>query len=611
MLLYNDPQPGAVLDASAHPLQSNQALQHLLGELQVPLIQLLPFNVAALVSASLRQQRAIEDVEHQVGERILLWSFIPELASQQVLARGRDATRERRSVKEAAEASRLYRLITENTSDMISHHSPDGTFLDASPAAWTLLGYWPEQLRGIQTKHLLHPEDRHRLFTAREELEITGRHTMTYRIGHRQGHYLWFETASHAIRDAYSGEVIEVVSVSRDVTARVKAEEIRHRLADVIEATTDLVLFLDGQGDLTYINQAARRALWVEPSINRDGDGDKNTQHGQQPLPTLNSLLDDSSRQRLLNGLETAREQGAWRAEMYLHPHHRHALPVSLVLLSHTAADGVRYFSVVARDMTERELRESQLRRHQEELAHASRLTTMGELASGIAHEMNQPLAAVVNYAGASLRYLKRLPRQDQVHDKVAEGLTRITLHANHAAEVIKRLRAFLRKGQPRLQKLDANGVISHALMLCQWDANEKQVQLLTELQAALPDIFVDPVLLEQVLINLLRNAIDANRERHGHSGSHVTVRSYRCQENWVCVQVIDHGPGLSEERLAQIFTPFFTSKADGLGLGLSISRTLVEGFGGTLEAQSHPDGLVFECRLPAIHTDNTFTDKQ
>ncbi|MDH2435219.1 PAS domain S-box protein [Pokkaliibacter sp. MBI-7] len=607
MLLYNDPQPGAVLDASAHPLQSNQALQHLLGELQVPLIQLLPFNVAALVSASLRQQRAIEDVEHQVGERILLWSFIPERVSQQVLLRGRDATHERRSVKEAAEASRLYRLITENTSDMISHHSPDGTFLDASPAAWTLLGYWPEQLRGMQTKHLLHPEDRHRLFTAREELEISGRHTMTYRIGHRQGHYLWFETASHAIRDAYSGEVIEVVSVSRDVTARVKAEEIRHRLADVIEATTDLVLFLDSSGKPTYINQAARRALCADAPPAPAGQQKTDS---TLTLPTLASLLDDASRQRLLEGLLTAREQGVWRTDMYLHPRHRQALPVSLVLLAHTAADGVRYFSLVARDMTERELRESQLRRHQEELAHASRLTTMGELASGIAHEMNQPLAAVVNYAGASLRYLKRLPQQDQVHEKVAEGLTRITLHANHAAEVIKRLRAFLRKGQPRLQKLDANGVISHALMLCQWDANEKQVQLLTELQTALPDIFVDPVLLEQVLINLLRNAIDANRERHGHNGSHVTVRSYRCQENWVCVQVIDHGPGLSEERLAQIFTPFFTSKADGLGLGLSISRTLVEGFGGTLEAQTHPDGLVFECRLPAIHADNTFTDK-
>ena len=134
-----------------------------------------------------------------------------------------------------ARACRLYRLITENTTDLISRHTPEGVFLDASPASWTLLGYWPEQLRGRGVQALLHPQDRKQLMPrASEALAQDGYHTMTYRIRHRDGHWLWFETASRAIRETYTGTVVEVVSVSRDITARVQAEENRRRLSDVV-----------------------------------------------------------------------------------------------------------------------------------------------------------------------------------------------------------------------------------------------------------------------------------------------------------------------------------------------------------------------------------------
>ncbi|WP_198962824.1 PAS domain S-box protein [Mangrovitalea sediminis] len=598
MLLENDPQPAAILDAEARLVRHNGALRALQDIDGTAVWHWLPYNLAALVSASLRQRRAIEEVEHEVGGRILLWTFVPDLESGQVLARGRDATQERKAVRKAAEASRLYRLITENTTDLISHHAQDGTFLDASPAAWTLLGYWPEELRGIRIKQLLHEDDLNQLYRAREELELAGRYTMTYRIRHRHGHYVWFETACHAIRDAYSGEVDEVVSVSRDVSARIRAEEIRHRLADVIEATTDLVLFLDAEGRLTYFNRAARDALMGTPEQQDQTVGQ------DAPLPTLESLFTEACRQTLLDGLDAARANGVWKAEMVWNPDRRPQLPVSLVLLAHTTAEGGRYFSVVARDMTERELRESQMRHHQEELAHASRLTTLGELASGIAHEMNQPLAAVVNYAGASLRYLSRLPEKGPDVDKIAEGLNRITLHANHASEVIKRLRAFLRKGQQRLQRLDVNQVIEHAVRLCQWDAAEKQVQIRPRLAGDLPDIYVDPVLLEQVLINLLRNAIEANHECHDKT-SDVFIDSLRNEQGWVEVRITDQGPGFVGDSPEQLFTPFYTSKSEGLGLGLSISRTLAEGFGGHLEAIPAEGGLMFRCRLPALDYGN------
>jgi PAS domain S-box-containing protein len=183
-LLALDPQP-SLLAADASPLQLNAALQAL------PKGRRWPVGCRAtmpLVRACLRQGRAISEVEAQVGERILLWTFIPDHAGQQVLARCRDASGERQAQREASRARRLYRLITENTTDLISRHSPDGRFLDATPAAFRLLGVWPEQLRGSPARSLLHPRERRQaLLQAGAALEADGYHTMTCRVRHADG----------------------------------------------------------------------------------------------------------------------------------------------------------------------------------------------------------------------------------------------------------------------------------------------------------------------------------------------------------------------------------------------------------------------------------------
>jgi PAS domain S-box-containing protein len=594
-LLGSDPQPSLLLDAQARPLQLNAAMLKLLGERPLPAaLELLPVNAAQLARACLQQGRAIDGVEAQVDGQILIWMFIPDPLEQQVLARCRLATEQVQAEREAAKASRLYRLITENTTDLISRHTPEGRFLDASPASWTLLGYWPEELRGTLVQALFHEQDQQQLVeSTREALEQDGYHTMTYRIRHRAGHYLWFETASRAIRETYTGAVVEVVSVSRDITARVQAEENKRRLAEVVEANTDLVLFIDPAGCLTHLNPSARHALNIAET---------------QALPALDALLAaDDLRELQRSGWATADACGVWSAEVRLLPlGPRVPLLVSLVLLAHRGSGGEHYYSLVARDMTERELREAQQRRHQDELAHTARLVTLGELASGIAHEINQPLAAVVNYASASQRYLKVLGSNPQAADKVAQGLERITEHANHASEVIKRLRAFLRKGQRRTQALDMAQVAREAVRLCQWEASNCQVTIAEQLADNLPPVYADRVLLEQVLLNLLRNAIDANREAHPGQPSRIELTAGQ-RDGQLCVWVSDQGPGVEAEQLGHIFTPFYTSKAEGLGLGLSMSRSIIEGFGGALEARpGEIGGLCLECRLPLGRSDES-----
>lgn len=590
-LLGLDPQPSLLLDAEARPLELNAALLALLADRPLEeVLRFLPVNHVALVAACLAQQRAIEEVEAEFGERILIWTFIPDPQQQRVLARCREATEQVLAGREAARARRLYRLITENTTDLISRHAPDGRFLDASPASWRLLGYWPEALRGRLVDDLFHPEDRELLAVrAREALGQEGYHTMTYRVRHRDGHYLWFETASHAIRETYTGAVVEVVSVSRDITARVQAEENRRRLAEVVEVNTDLVLFIDAQGRVTYLNPAARRTLQLD----------------EQSMPALESLFGAEDLARLREqGRAAAKREGGWSTDLRLLPQRGGAsVPVSLVLLAHRTTGGERYYSLVARDMTERELREAQQRRHQDELAHTSRLVTLGELASGIAHEINQPLAAVVNYASASQRYLQGLGDNPQAAERVAQGLERITEHANHASEVIKRLRAFLRKGQRKVEPLDVASLAGDAVRLCAWEAGAAAVSIEQQLPARLPQVSADRVLLEQVLINLLRNAIDANREAHPGAPSRIVLRARR-QGAQLLLEVEDQGPGLDEAELEQAFTPFFTRKADGLGLGLSMSRSIIEGFGGALEGfPGAAGGLCMRCRLPIKRT--------
>src|SRR5699024_6953530 len=554
---------------------------------QLPFEACLPANHKALAQACYQQRRAIENVEASAGTKLFLWSYIP-LNNHEVLVRGTDATDALTKEREATKARRLYRLITENTTDLISRHLPDGTFLDASPASWSLLGYWPEELRHNSVADLFHPKDLKQLAQgAALALQQLGYHTMTYRLRHKAGHYLWFETASRAIRDTYTGAVVEIVSVSRDITERVQAEENRRRLAEVVEINTDIVLFVNLQGAVTYANKAARSTLRLQP----------------ESLSSLADVFDENTFQAIQQeGWKTAVRRGSWNRDANITPLQGSAsIPVSLVLLAHKSAGGERYFSLIMRDMTERALREAEPRQYQEDKAHSARLIALGEVTSAIAHEMNQPLAAIANFAAACQRHLKQ--NAPTSLDKVAQGLDHIGHQAHHASEVISRLRTFLRKGKRHLEPLNLSQVLSDTVALCLCELERENVKVRYIGEHKLPPVYADRTLLEQVLLNLIRNALEANVEKHERQGSTIIIELQHNNKK-ATVAIHDQGPGSDEQTLAKMFNPFFTSKEKGLGLGLSMSRTIIEGFGGDLTAQPSPfGGLVLRCTLPLVPT--------
>ena len=266
-------------------------------------------------------------------------------------------------------------------------------------------------------------------------------------------------------------------------------------------------------------------------------------------------------------------------------------------------SDGHKVFTGFIRDISERKQAEDRLRASernlqmtQAELARVSRLTTMGELAASIAHEVNQPLTAVINNGSACLRLLANNNLEPEVLRRALEG---IIADGTRASTVLARIRAFIKKEPAEKSELDINEVIQEVLVLAGRELYENQVLPDHQLKTDLPSVLADRVQLQQVLLNLIMNGIEAmaavtDRPRL------LGVQSRIDESGDVLVAVSDSGTGFGSE-LDRVFNPFFTTKANGMGMGLSISRSLVESHGGRLwAAPNSPHGAVFSFTLPA-----------
>ena len=249
-------------------------------------------------------------------------------------------------------------------------------------------------------------------------------------------------------------------------------------------------------------------------------------------------------------------------------------------------------------DITERKRAEESLQAAQSQLAHMSRVTTMGELAASIAHEINQPLAAVVTNGNACLRWLGRAePDLGEARDAV----TRIVKEANRATEVIKRMRALLKKSPPQIVPLDVNEVISEVLTLTRHQILRNDVSLRTELAAGVSSVKGDPIQLQQVVLNLVVNSIEATKARTD-GPRELLIQSQTREPEGVLVSVCDSGVGIDPDKADHIFEPFFTSKPEGMGMGLAISRSIIEAHGGRLWASSNQGGgATFQFSIPAL----------
>jgi PAS domain S-box-containing protein len=473
-------------------------------------------------------------------------------------------------------------LVFERMADGVIVTDLDGRVIDWNPAAERIFGYGKQEMLGRTVSRLFRAEDPMGLESAiLQQIDSSQGWTGEIAIVRRDGSEGLSETCVFALRDE-SGKRVATVSVNRDVTARRRVEraleESYSMLEAVVEGTTDSIFVKDAQGRYVMINSAAARLLNRprKEILGRDDAAFFSPQEAREIRETDRRVMASASpysyEESVTFGDRVVRlstTKAPWRDA--------HGKVVGLF--------------GIARDITAVHQAQEEARRHQAKLAHALRVQTIGEMAAGLAHEINQPLAAIANYAKGCARRLRNGEKNDR---EVLGVVEEIALQALRAGEIVHRFGEFVRNRPARREVANVNDLIHAAVSLVEADAEREGITLTLNLGRAV-QVEVDPIQIEQVLFNLMRNAVEAMREvPHERS---LSIRSTPRSRS-VQIEVSDTGPGLRDSA-ETIFSPFYTTKAEGMGMGLSISRSIIEAHSGRLwAAEANGRGASFLLEL-------------
>ncbi len=374
-------------------------------------------------------------------------------------------------------------------------------------------------------------------------------------------------------------------------------QEREARLQSILETAPDAIIVIDDHGLIESYSSAAQRlfGFTAEEAVGRN----------------VSMLMPSPYRERHDGYLDH-----------YLQPGERRIIGIGRVVVGQrkdgttfprelavgeVMANGRRLFTGFIRDLTERQLNESRMQELQAELLHMSRLSDVGQMASAIAHELNQPLTAILNYVQAARRILQT--KGLEIPLKAADAMDKAVGQAARASAIVQNLRSFIQKGETERRLEDLNKVVGEATALGLVGAKETGISVRVDLSAVPLSVFIDKVQIQQVVFNLVRNSIEAM----GDSGPPrqllvATMPAMSATDNAMAeVAVSDTGPGLAPQIQAQLFQPFQTTKAKGMGLGLSICRSIIDAHGGRLHANPNAErGVTFRFTLPLADQDGS-----
>ena len=347
---------------------------------------------------------------------------------------------------------------------------------------------------------------------------------------------------------------------------------------NILDSVVDAILTIDDQGIIGFVNQATEdmfhysaQELIAQPVTLLMPEPYK-AQHPQFVQNFLNS--------RRPNIIGIGRELTAVTREGEVFP---------IYLAVNEIKTGERsYFAGIVRDLSEQKENQEALLEQRERLARVGRLSTMGEMTASIAHEINQPLTAIAAYSQACMKLLEK---DDYDVTRVLDGLRKLNEQSLRAGAVIERIQRFVRHEGSEKKLVDINELMRDLVHLAEADARLHSIDLHFKLEKGLPAAYCDPVQIQQVALNLIRNAIDAMLEVNCAYGADVIVSTRLCDEG-IEVAVIDLGTGVSEENEPLVFSPFHTTKAEGMGMGLSICRSIVRHHGGDLNFVNNSAGV-------------------
>jgi PAS domain S-box-containing protein len=406
------------------------------------------------------------------------------------------------------------------------------------------------------------------------------------RVRRMEGDYRWLLIRNVPLRDE-QGNIVNWYGTAVDIEERRRAEDaLRRSQAYLAEAQR-----LSNTGSFGW-NVSTGEILWSDETF-------RIFQYDRTTKPTVELILQRVHPEDAVHVKQTM-ENASMDGKDFEHEY-RLMMPDNSVKQIHVVAHAVSdhseriEFVGAVMDVTERKRAYEALREAQENLARVSRLTTMGELTASLAHEIKQPIAAAVTNASACLRWLGR--EQPDLAE-AREAAARIIKDVNRASDIISRIRLLFQKGPPQRESLDVNDVIEEMIALLRNEASRYSISIRSELAGNVPKIAADRVQMQQVLMNLMLNGIEAMMDRQ--PPRRLTVKSEEVENGQILISISDTGPGLPAEQAEQIFNAFFTTKSHGTGMGLTISRSIVESHGGRLwAADNSPRGARFCFTLP------------
>ncbi len=359
--------------------------------------------------------------------------------------------------------------------------------------------------------------------------------------------------------------------------------DIQARFDALLNSAVDAIIIIEGDGIIESINPAAEKMFAYKPG----------ELIGQNVSVLMPEPFAGEHDQYLQNYHHTGKAKiiGIGR-EAKAKRSNSQTFPIELSVGEIIEGDERRYVGFI-RDITARKEAQSEAREARERLAHVTRLSTMGEMASGIAHEINQPLAAIAAYSQACRRLISA---ENADLESISPVLEKISAQAQRAGEVIRRLRTFFKKRKSEHVRSDLNELVRDSVDLNHADTRILNHPVILELADQLPPVSVDPVQIQQVVLNLLRNAIDAMEHKPGKP---VIISSKQHDDDFLEVVVKDHGDGIDEETAFSLFNPFFSTKKSGMGMGLPISESIVNSHGGQIWYQPDEPGSAFHFVLP------------
>ncbi|UCC30502.1 MAG: PAS domain S-box protein [Phycisphaerales bacterium] len=468
-----------------------------------------------------------------------------------------------------------------------------------SEEIYRIFGLSPDQFGATYEAFLdsVHPDDRR---LVQERVDAAVHDLKDYDIDHRivlpGGEVRHVHELGEVTREV-DGTPVRMVGTVIDITDRKRAEgavqESRRFLQTVIDDIPELLMVIDRSYRIILANRAVRELSGGQDPVSgcltcfqASHRRDAPCSESEHPCPvrqviatkapvTVTHTHFDANGQELL-------------VEIFAAPVLDEAGEVAQIIES-------------CRDITARVRAEEEARERQAELARVSRLGTIGEMATGLAHELNQPLAAIVNYIQACLERM-RSGKGDL--KELLVDMEQAAAQAERAGEIIEFIRDFVRKREPRRVAADFNALVQGATDLVRLEARRGNVQLHLELADSLPPVTADSIQIQQVVVNLARNGLEAMEETEA-GAKNLTIRTSKAGGSSVECAVADTGPGLSKDAMNRLFDPFYSTKPNGLGMGLSISQSIIEGHGGRLSAETAPDGgTMFRFTLPLVDGD-------